>query len=172
MFNINSKSKNIAFAGVSAALSIVILYLASVLPSGKTAVCAVASAVVCLSMIKFGVKGALWTYLTVSVISLILLPEKSISLGYILFFGNYPIAKAFIEKRNNLTAEWILKIILFLVYWAVACVFARMFFPELIEIGYSMWLVLAIAVAAASVYDVALSLVVTEINRRFPKLFF
>ncbi len=161
-----------AFAGICTAISAVVLYMASIVPTGRLVLCAVASVTVCVLMIKFGIKGALLLYAAVSAIAFVLLPDKTIFFGYLLFFGNYPIVKALIEKKNSLVFEWVLKILLFCLYAIVAYLGINLFFPSLAQIEYSLWLVLVATVAVAAVYDVALSLLISELIRRFAKILF
>lgn len=152
-----------------AALSAVVLYIASVLPTLKLAVCLIASAIICLAMIKYGAGSALTIYLTTSAIVLIISPDKAVAFGYVLFFGNYPIIKAFIERLNNLTAEWIVKTILFVMYVVAAFAGMNIIFSGSITFPYSKWIIFACAVVAAVVYDIALSIFISEISRRFSK---
>ncbi len=152
-----------------AALSVVILYIASMLPTLRLAVCAVASAVICIVMIKQGTKSALGVYAAASAVSLIIAPDKAVALGYLIFLGNYPVVKAFIERLNNLKIEWLIKLVLFCIYAAAAFAIMKIFFPGAVAFPYSEWIIFAAAVAAAAVYDVALSMFITELNRRFSK---
>lgn len=161
------KANKIAFGGIMAAMSVVILYIASVLPTLKLAVCLVASAVICIVMIKHGTGSALAVFIAASAVSLIVSPDKIVPFGYLLFFGNYPVVKAYIERMNKLMAEWIVKLIVFVVYVAIAFAGMKMFFAGAITFPCSQWIVFAGAVVAAGVYDVALSLFVSEIKRRF-----
>lgn len=153
-----------------AALSIVVLYMASILPTLKLAVCLVASAIICIIMMKYGVRGAVAVYLAVSAVAMIISPDKTIPFGYLLFFGNYPIIKAFVENMHNLTAEWIVKIILFALYAVAAFAGMTIFFSGVINFSYSKWLIFAAVIIVAAVYDVALSMFISEINRRFSQL--
>lgn len=155
-----------------AALSVVVLYVASVLPTLKLAVCMVASAIVCITMIKYGAKGAVVLYLATSVVSLIISPDKTVTFGYLLFFGNYPIIKAFVENMHNIKAEWIVKIILFVAYVAIAFLMIMVFFSNAFVFPYSKIFVFTVAVVAAVIYDIALSLFISEISKRFLKTLF
>ena len=170
MFDIKSRTKNVAFTGICTALSVVLLYLASVLPSAKIAVCAVASAVVCLMMVKSGLRGSLSVYFAVSLVSLVMLPDKTVAAAYLLLFGIYPVIKSFIERRNHLVAEWILKIIMFCIYFAIVYFGASLVFSQLADTEYSAWVLFIGVVAVLTVYDVALSLLITELGRRFSGL--
>lgn len=153
-----------------AALSVVVLYLASILPTLKLTVCLVASAIICIVMMKYGVRGSMVVYLAASVVALIISPDKTVAVGYLLFFGNYPIIKAFIENIDNLKMEWIIKIVLFVVYTAAAFAAMTIFFSGVINFPYSKIFIFVAAVVAAVIYDVALSLFISEISRRFSKL--
>ncbi len=155
-----------------AALSVVVLYIASILPTLKLTVCLVASAIVCITMIKYGARGAVVLYLATSVVSLIISPDKTVALGYLLFFGNYPIIKAFVENMHNLKAEWIIKIILFISYVTIAFLMIMLFFSNAFVFPYSKIFVFVVAVVAAIIYDIALSLFISEISKRFSKILF
>lgn len=154
------------------ALSVVILYIASILPTIKLTVCLVASAIICIIMMKYGARGAVAVYLSTSAVALIISPDKTIAFGYFLFFGNYPILKAFVENINNIKTEWIVKVILFAVYTVAAFAGMTIFFSGVINFPYSKWLIFVAVIAAAGIYDVALSLFISEINRRFSKFLF
>ncbi len=162
-------AKKIAFGGVMAALSAVMLYMASILPTLRLAVCFIASAVICITMIKYGAREAVAVYLAVSAVSLIIMPDKLIPFGYILFFGNYPIVKAFLERVNKVKAEWGLKIIVFVIYALAAYAGMKLFFSGAVNVPFSEWLIIIGAVGVACIYDVALSLFISEFNRRFSK---
>ena len=151
-------------------MSVVIMYIASVMPAGKLALCAVASGIVCMTVVKSGVKNAVYLYAVVSVLSLLLLPDKTIAMGYLIFLGNYPILKGLIEKRNRLSTEWILKIIVFSIYAVALYMGVTFIFPDTIEFGYSLPVVAVGFLIVASVYDVALSLLITELVRKFSKI--
>ncbi len=155
-----------------AALSVVVLYIASVLPTLKLAVCMIASAIVCITMIKYGARGAVVLYLATSVVSLIISPDKTVAFGYLLFFGNYPIIKAFVENMHNLKAEWIVKIILFIAYVTLTFLMIILFFSNAFVFPYSKIFIFAVAIVAAIIYDIALSLFISEISKRFSKLLF
>ena len=53
------------------------------------------------------------------VLSLILLPAKRYAIVYALFFGIYPLVKYAIERLDNLSLEWICKLIYAAITFAV-----------------------------------------------------
>ena len=170
VFDIKDKSLNLAFSGICTAISVVLLYIASVVPTARLALCAVASATVCLVMIKSGVKGAFTLYFAVTVLSAIILPDKAIAIAYGGVFGIYPIIKALIEKRHNLYVEWLFKLIVFIIYSALFFVVSSYFLPGLINAKLSAPIILIGVIAVLVVYDIALSLIITEAVRRFSKI--
>ena len=153
-----------------AALSVVVLYAASVIPTLKLTVCLVASAIICIAMMKYGINAAVVIYLASSVVSLIIVPNKTVAFAYILFFGNYPIIKAFIENIHNIKIEWIMKIILFFAYAILAFLIASIFLS--VSFPYSKAIAFGVLVVMAAIYDVALSFFITEISKRFSKILF
>ena len=159
-----------AFAGICTAVSVVLLYIASVMPTARLALCAVVSAMVCLVMIKSGTKGALALYVAVTLLSAIILPDKGIAVAYGVVFGIYPVIKAFIEKRNNLLLEWIYKIVLFVLYSALVIFGVGYILPDLINTELAKPILYIGVIAVLIVYDIALSLIITEANRRFAKI--
>lgn len=170
MSDIKNKSVNMAFSAICTAVSIVMLYIASVLPTARLTLCAIVSATVCLTMIKSGVKSAFALYLAVTLLSAIILPDKAISIAYGMVFGIYPIIKAFIEKRNNLILEWLLKIIVFIIYSVLFLFGAGALFPGLISTEVTKPILLTGVIVVLALYDVALSLIIAEASRRFSKI--
>ena len=120
-------------------------------------------------MIKYGVKSSVLVYLSSAVVSFILLPNKMLFVGYALFFGNYPIVKAYIERIGNIAFEWLVKIVLFGVYSVIAYGVVTVFFSNVV-LPYSNTILFALVVVVAIIYDIALSLFISEIRRRFLKL--
>ena len=151
------------------ALSVAILYFASVIPTLRLTACAVSSAIICIMMIKYGIKNSVLVYLATAVVSFVLLPNKMMFVGYALFFGNYPIVKAYIERIGNMAFEWLVKIASFGVYSVVAYGIISVFFSNVV-LPYSNTVLFALVVVIAAIYDIALSLFVSEIRRRFLKL--
>ena len=156
-------SSVVSICGLFAALSVVIMLLAHI-GVLTYAVPAVAGALLILIYLELGVKNAFTVYLTVSVLSF-LICEKEAALCYILFFGYYPILKAYIEKIPKKALQWLIKIAVFTVSFAlvmVLCVF--IFGIPIDEMGYGVRYLLALAVGLEvmfAVYDMALTRVIT-----------
>ena len=155
------KSQKIATGGLLCALSLLFLYLCNVIPSGKIAMICLSSFCIGLCVALINIKFSLITYVAVSILSLILLPNKIIPLLFILFFGNYPVAKLFLEKIKKTYLMWIVKFIVFNIY-AVFTYFVITCFIN-VEINFAVPMIILIANFDYVVYDFAFSIFVTKI---------
>ncbi len=110
----------IAFCGIVAALSLVIL-LMTIIPITEISLAALAGIVGIPVVIEFGRKYGLAVFTVVSVLSLILVPTPEGKALYIAFFGYYPVLKSVLETRRlpRLT-EWGIKLAIFNVAVIVA----------------------------------------------------
>lgn len=121
-------SGKIAFCGISAALSLVVL-LMTVIPITEISLAALAGIVIIPAVIEFGRKYGLILYTVVSLLALLLIPTLEGKALYIAFFGYYPVLKSALEARRlPRVAEWIIKFVVFNVaviaaYWLMLHVF-------------------------------------------------
>lgn len=111
----NQKQKNnsrlIAFSGIMAALSLVLMLLTAVIPImdyGLPAICGILTTLV---VIECGERMAGVCYGAVAILSLVLVPSKESAILYLILLGWYPIVKRRIEMLRKPVAEWALKII-------------------------------------------------------------
>lgn len=106
-------TRQVAYTAMVGALSVLILYLSTILPTGRIALVAAAGILPAILVIKYGVLSGFILYGLVSVLSLLLLPNKMNAVLYILLFGHYPMFKSLIERINKLWVEGVLKLLLF-----------------------------------------------------------
>lgn len=125
MVVVRKKSRKIAFVGIFASLSIILLFVASTIPSGKIALLVLSALPTAILLITFDYKYARTNYIVTSILSIILIPNKSISLLYIFLFGNYGLVKYFIEIKSNLILEYICKAIYFNIVFISYYFFAK-----------------------------------------------
>lgn len=104
------KSKKMAINAVMTAAVVVMMYLASVLPTGRLGYLGVASVFGVAAVIESGISGGIMVYLASSLLGLIIVPAKEIVLLYALFFGYYPVLKSFAERRKSPVLGWIIKL--------------------------------------------------------------
>ena len=106
------KSGNITLGGILIALTIIILYSASILPVSTISVLTIASAIVPVCIIRS------------DIISVFFIP-LNIWLLYTLIFGGYGIVKYFIERLRKEKVEIILKFIYYNVIFILAVILAK-----------------------------------------------
>lgn len=105
-----------------AALQLVLLYLGTVIPSWKLALTAMAGIINAAVLIECGVSSSILSFVAVSALGAIVLPQKSLALLYIVFFGYYPLLKSAAEHIPGRPLEWAVKLAVFnlacLICWA------------------------------------------------------
>ncbi len=102
----NKRTGKIAFCGMMAALSLVILF-ATVIPITEMSLAALAGIVGMPVVVEAGRKYGLAVYATVSLLALFLVPTVEGKALYIAFFGYYPVLKAALEGSHlHPAAEW------------------------------------------------------------------
>ena len=95
------------------ALSIVFMFLTGVFPYATYALPALAGMTLIVLVVETNKKWALVAYVAISLISLLVAPDRTAVLLFIAFFGYYPIFKSVIETKCNRITDWVLKILLF-----------------------------------------------------------
>lgn len=102
------RTKRIAVLAMLSALGVVILYAGALISVMDISMAVIASLLAVFAVIEYG-KGAPWLVFSVtSLLSLLLLPQKSPAVMYALFFGYYPILKEKFEKKGR-ALSWVLK---------------------------------------------------------------
>lgn len=105
-------TKRVALCGLLAAIQTVILYFSSIFSVIDLTLAACTVFFIMFSVIEIGGKYPWLIYCVVSVLSLLILPQKFSAVVYVGFFGWYPIAKSFFEKFNPILS-WIFKLLSF-----------------------------------------------------------
>ena len=153
-----NKTKTITVCAMLSALGVVVLYLGSFIEVLDASMAVIASVMSIIAVIEFG-RGASWSiYAVTSVLSLILLPNKSVAVMYAAFFGFYPILKEVFEKKNKVVA-WILKEITFNAALVVCFVILRfVIFIGVPAIPIMMYVIGALLLEGVFVlYDIAMT---------------
>lgn len=121
-------TKRVTFSAICLALTVIFLYAAATLSTGKIAALGLASLLCGICVSRFGVRYGVALYVGASILALLLLPNKMFALLYVLFAGYYPIVKLYIEKLRRLWAEWILKLLFFDVILIILYIIVKLFF--------------------------------------------
>lgn len=158
------KTRTISFVAVCSALSVVLLYVMSVMPTMRVAVCAVVSAATAVTVIRWGKKAGTIQYVVSSLLAFLLLPEKGVAAVYAIFIGHYPVCKSVIEGLNRLWLEWLLKIILFNLCFAAA--YLLMVSLTAVELPVGTAILFAGGNIVFIIYDMALTVLIDFIAKR------
>ena len=151
-------SRPLAYGAVSAALGVVLLYAASLLPTGKIAAVIAASLAAAFLRLRFDGRWALGCFAVTGLLGLLALPTKAPAILYLGFFGYYPILKMRVERLSAPVWRWVVKLLCFNLVMAALYLAFRSVFPE--DLGpLASWpaLMLLASNAAFIVYDCALS---------------
>jgi len=146
----------LSISAVLGALAVVLLMLSCVLPTMQLTVIAVAGILSAAVLIECGVKWAGLQYGTVSILAILLLPDKSSALFYTLFFGHYPIVKYLLERIHNPILCWGAKLAAGNLCLAAMILLLRAFFPEW-QMEYELWMIILLCEGVFVLFDLALS---------------
>jgi len=107
------KTRRLTLSAVFSALTVAILYIASVWPTGQLGLVAVSSLLAAAAVIETGPASGLYVFIVSSAIGMLILPNRAAPLLYIMFFGYYPVVKSLIERAGKVFFQWLLKILVF-----------------------------------------------------------
>ena len=178
-----SQSAKTAIGGMTAALSVVLM-LPTVIGVWTYALPAFAGILIMFAIIEIDKKWASGIFVSVAILSLILLPNKEAAVFYTCFFGHYPILKAMIEiRRMPRVLEYIIKVAIFNIsVFAASFIMIKIFGMPLAELlgteGEASWwveyaipLTLVIANITFLLFDFLLSTAVMVYLRSWQKKF-
>lgn len=156
------KSRKIAFGGIVAALSVVLMLLTGVLPFGTYALPCFAGILLTSIVIEFGIPWAIGVYVGVSVLSFLLVSDKEAALYYTLILGIYPILKSLFERIKLRWLSFLIKLLYFNLM-AVAAFYISIFVLSIPIESFSLFgvnmpfLFLLIGNAVFVVYDICVT---------------
>lgn len=103
----------IALCGILAALSIVIMFLAGIVPTMTIALPAIAGCMLIPVTAECGTKYGLTLFAVVSVLGFFVVGDREAWLMYVLFFGYFPAVYGVFDKIKNKRLRFVVKIVLF-----------------------------------------------------------
>lgn len=168
--SISKSASRVATGGVFAALSLLLLYGATLLPSGRIGMVAVAGLVPAAGVISGGLGAGFLCYGATALLGLLLLPDKGCALLYALFFGLYPMVKYAVERLRKLPVELLLKLVFFnLILVIFLFGFSALLFPLLPELMRTPLPLFGIGNVVFLVYDYGFSKLITYYASRIRK---
>ena len=153
--------KRVVICGVLVALSVIILYLGCAIEVLDLTLSAIVSLLIVLIVIEMKHSYAWLAYIATSILSLILLPQKTPAIFYTCFMGFYPIIKSYIERINSFVLRWVIKLIAGNAALVLMFTVIRIFVPEEFATDLIMISTYVLGIAAFIMYDIALSKLIT-----------
>ena len=108
-----SKSKQVAAGGIASSLCLLLMFLTGIFPFATYALPAMAGSLLVVVVLELNRATAVMVYISVSLLSLFIAPDKEAALIFIFFFGYYPILKGLIEQIRIRPLELAIKYALF-----------------------------------------------------------
>lgn len=170
----NPVTKRVALGGVLAALSVAILWLGSLLPGYAIPTAAVAGLIPAAAILTGSLRAGLAVYGVSGLLALLLLPQKTAAIWYLVFFGHYGAVKSLAERLKHRAAEWAVKWAVYtaaflILYFLLRGAFAAL--TDLIPLGIPV--VYGIGLAVFFLYDLGFSrligLYLRRVGRNFGK---
>ena len=109
----NTAASKVAYPAVLGALSLVLVWIGSVAPTGNWGIVAVAGLLPAAAVISAGLQAGFLCWAAVSVLAFLIIPDKFCVLMYAVLFGLYPMVKSLIERLRRRPLEYVLKLAFF-----------------------------------------------------------
>ncbi len=164
----NDRTFSITFCAMLAALSVVLLLIASFLPSGQLGMAAIAGLLPAAAVISAGGrKSALICYVVTALLGFLLLPTKAAVLLYTVLFGHYAVVKSLLEQIKNTVLMWVCKLIVCnALFTVLICGFSALFLGSLPERLQHIPLLYLGGSIAFVIYDLVFSMLIRYYRQR------
>lgn len=100
----------VAYPAVLGALAVILVYLASLAPTGRWGIVALAGLLPAAAVVSVGLKAGFLCWAGASLLVLLLVPDKFCALLFTVLFGLYPMVKSMAEKPRRRFVEYLVKL--------------------------------------------------------------
>lgn len=107
------ESGRIALCGVMGAMAIVVMLMGSIIPIATFCAPMISSVLMMTVAIECGIKPALMLYAAVSLLVLILLPDREMAMVFFFLLGYYPMLKVYLERIKSAVFRLLAKLAIF-----------------------------------------------------------
>ena len=170
-----SKTIRLAFCGIITAFCTMMMFLTGLISIGTYALPAFSGILLIVVVIELGAGWAWPVYIASSMFSLLIAGDKEAAMLFVVFFGYYPILKAYIERIRHKFVSYLLKFSVFNAAMVLA------FFLSIRLLGvpedsftvfgiYLPWAFLIVGNLVFAVYDYAISTLVVLYFQRFHRI--
>ena len=159
--NTGSVSSKIALCGILTALSVAAMIIAGLMGILTYAAPMIAGGLLIAPVKQYGTRTALTMFAAVSLLGLMLIPDKEMALFYLLLFGHYPIIQPMLNRISKKPARVLLKALVFNGGAVISVLLAELIFAiPVFDSDMRVWLLAAAYLLAANIcfalYDSAL----------------
>ncbi len=155
MYTVQRKGRAqiISLCAMFIALTVLFLYLSTILPTAKISMFFVSSVFVGGILIEGKPGSAFLVFIASALVSLLIIPNKLYLIPYVALFGHYGIGKYYLEKIKDKVLAYFAKLLYFnigaaLIYVLIAYVFMM---PQIFTIP--LWVLIIAAEVAFVIYD-------------------
>ena len=100
----------VAYPAILGALAVILVYLASIAPTGRWGVVALAGLLPAAAVISVGLKAGFLCWAGASFLALLLAPDKFCAALFAALFGLYPMVKSMAERPRKRLLEYAVKL--------------------------------------------------------------
>ena len=149
----------VAYPAVLSALSLILIYLGSIAPTGNWGIVAAAGLLPAAAVISVSLKAGFLCWAAAAVLAFLLVPDKFCVLLFGVLFGLYPMVKSLVERMRKKPMEYALKLAFFnaafTVVWLTMAAAVAASLPQVL--GGSVWVLYAVANVVFLLYDYGFS---------------
>lgn len=156
-------SFDLALGGILCAACVIMMFLVGVFPALLYVFPMMCGLVMYIIYYECGTKIALAAFISVSLLSLLISPDKESAVLFIAFFGYYPILKVYVDMLKSKALRCLIKLVSFNAsivasYWLLMNVFGLVDVTDFVgEYSHTLvWAFLAAANVVFLMYDYAL----------------
>ena len=118
-------ARSITYPALLGAVSLILLYGSAISPTGAIGLVALAGVPCAGVVIAGGTSAGLFCWATVSLLGLLLVPDKFCVLLYAALFGLYPVVKSRVEAMRRKPLELLCKLVFFNLAFSVVVVVTK-----------------------------------------------
>lgn len=153
--------KRIVVCGALVALSVIILYLGCAIEVLDLTMSAIVSLLVVVIVIEMGYSYSWLAYVATSILSIVLLPQKTPAIFYACFMGFYPIIKSYVERIGSAWIRWTIKLVVGNAAIGLMLFLMSFFVPDELEGPWIVAITYLLGIVAFVLYDIALTKLIT-----------
>ena len=148
-----SRTRDLTFSGIITAFTVLVLYLESIIPTGRAGFLVLSSFLLCAVYLESGLKWLIATYIASSLLAFLLAADKIGLLPFILLFGIYPVLKNFVERIRSIWLEWLLKLAGFNILLLAGYAVFKPLLPSALAGSPWTWIAVAVFEIGFIIYD-------------------